>query len=257
MNASLTQRRAFHPTIDTLERREVLSSANLSLVGMSHIIAPPNAQTSSVAIATRQVAIESIRIAPNPFKNLEYLEVSKLKPGDIIISTESAAESWAIRKLTSSAYSHAALYIGKGQIIDATAKRVKVRPLAELMRDASRVGVIRVKNLTDAQQKATLKSAAAKVGRPYNYVALGLNGIAKLFGYVTMPWVSVVADSYLKGRLLAIGPGYFCSELVIRSFRSAGVSIAPTNGDTPGGIIDYALDNRNRFDFIGRLRAGK
>lgn len=50
------------------------------------------------------------------------VDLAQLVPGDVLLTTEATATSWAIRQVTRSLYSHAILYVGEGLIIDSSPK---------------------------------------------------------------------------------------------------------------------------------------
>ncbi|QEH38751.1 hypothetical protein OJF2_73570 [Aquisphaera giovannonii] len=273
MGHRFSERRRYQAGLETMERRDVPAVA-LAAASPAHILAaavradgsgasqpaPTPALGATGAAQLRHPSAHpfSFSIAPDPFKDRPLLNTSDLKVGDILFSTTSADESNLIRKLTNSAYSHAALYIGNGKIIDATSKGVTARELSALTGDATRVGVMRVNGITTAQAFKAYTTAHELVGKGYNYTALGLNAVRKLFD-LTNP-VSALKrfflEGYKKGQLPAIGSGYFCSELVIHAYRQANVTVASSRGDSPGGMIDYAMDHSSRFQFVGRLPTG-
>lgn len=253
--------RSYRPLLEDIERRDVPTSG---LAGHVAEALPPPALTVQVQgprlaraemVATaRGGTIAALRNS-DPFAGLAFIDRSSLRPGDILVSTEDARISDAIRTATFSAYSHAALYVGEGKIIDATGKGVLRRDLSALTEPATRVGVLRVNNLTAAQQSAALATARRLVGKSYNYFGLIFGGVVELAPVYR--FYRAVTGAPLKVSGSVLGPGYFCSELVIKAYKSAGITIAPEAGDTPGGIINYALNRPLQFQFVGRLATGK
>ena len=60
---------------------------------------------------------------------------SALEAGDLIVSTTAARVSRGIRTATSSPVSHAMLYVGNGQVIEAIQEGVVERPLSTITRE--------------------------------------------------------------------------------------------------------------------------
>ncbi|MDG3005125.1 YiiX/YebB-like N1pC/P60 family cysteine hydrolase [Paludisphaera mucosa] len=218
----------------------------------AHDAPAAGASPQVVELSSGLAAQSTQRMFPDPFRGLPVIDVGSLRPGDILVSTEkNSFVSKQIRKLTFSNFSHASLYVGGGNIIDATFPVVSRRPLAKLTDPASVVGVIRVNDLTPAQAKTVVRAAEQSRGKIYGAAGIAGGLIAELtpafrfFRAVTgKPW---------KFTGTSLAPGVFCSEMVIGAYRRAGVKIAPEVADTPGGIVDYAMDDPSRFTFVGTL----
>ncbi len=237
---------AFRPQLESFERRDV---PTIGLIAHAAVVAVPAPH------ATHVVALAIPRTVGDPFATLATIGRQDLRPGDILVSTEAGGISQTIRKATLSAYSHASLYIGDGKIIDATKPGVRERNLAALTQPALRVGVIRVGSLTAAQTNQVLSTTKSLVGKPYNTTGLAV-GLATELNLIYRTY-RLVTGNALKVSGSTLGRGYFCSELVIKAYKSAGLTVAPEAGDTPGGIIDYAMSNPAQFQLAGRLAVGK
>jgi|GEM_PF-1365659 len=253
------KRRAYRPQVEGFEKRDVPTTG---LTGSLGIAARQDLAPAPLAFplhrqklqAKLAIDVSAASSTADPFMGLTLLDRTALKPGDILVSTEDARISSAIRTSTFSAYSHAALYVGDGKIIDATKLGVRKRSLSDLTDPALRVGVIRVTGVSSIQNTQVLRTAQRLVGKSYNYFGLIFGGLVELTPiYRTY---RAVTGEPLKVSGSTLGPGYFCSELVIKAYKSAGLSIAPDSGDTPAGIINYAIQHPQRFQLIGRLVAG-
>ena len=91
------------------------------------------------------------------------LDAAALRPGDIILSTERATESFAIRAATWSPYSHAAIYLGHSKFAEAVGLGVRVRAVSTIVKERVKVVRLRVDAAEDAEGLATM--AAEKVNR--------------------------------------------------------------------------------------------
>lgn len=227
---------------------------------VQQVVQPPATMRAAPNLtAPKEFPASTIVLAPmmrrDPFAILGLIDKSELKPGDILVSTEEAGISKNIRDVTRAAYSHAALYVGDGKIIDATKAGVTKRDLSALTDPASRVGVIRVDQLTDKARDKVLATANKLVGKSYNYLGM-------VFGIVGELKPSLRLQRLLQGEPFKVtgstfGFGYFCSELVIKSYATAGIHVAADPADSPGGIIDFAQARPRAFQLVGRLDVGK
>jgi cell wall-associated NlpC family hydrolase len=87
----------------------------------------------------------------DPGRGGQSIGLSVLKNADIIVSTTNAAISRAIRMATGSAVSHAILYIGGGQVMEAIGEGVTLRPLSQAIAQARLAVTYRHPSITDAQ----------------------------------------------------------------------------------------------------------
>jgi hypothetical protein len=256
--AAIARTRAELATLRATRRAAALERAAASGETWTRAeLAAARATGGAAALAARGADYGSAGLLPgdpDPFAILSMVDPATLRAGDILVSTENGATSARIRDVTFSAYSHAALYVGDGKIIDATSAGVQQRDLSALTKPALRVGVIRVSDLSAQQSEVVVKAASRLVGKSYNYFGLIFGGVIELLP--AYRFFRLVTGKPLKVSPSSLGPGYFCSELVIKAFEVAKVKIAPESGDTPAGIIDYARTNPTRFQLVGRLATG-
>lgn len=170
---------------------------------------------------------------------------SQLQPGDVLLcrgNTEgvslSAYISSEIAAATSSPYTHAALYLGDGQIVDARVLQgIRVRRLTELLASTQYIAAMRQPGLWDPVRIARLKAFAKtldELGAKYNTDAFA--------GYVLEPELNRKVkweehrkahhDSVMEQIEAAFArPSrppedplrkYFCSELVVAAFVHVG-----------------------------------
>lgn len=172
------------------------------------------------------------------------MEHSDLKAADILLSTGDAIESRAIRGASLSRYSHAALYIGDGDVIEAIADGVKKDTLTNVIDDDTLVAVYRRAPMSEAQATAVVRYAVNQRGKSYDYTgALGA-GVTSGSGYpisfiispliTSAGLVSDVINRVLPERT------FFCSELVAMAFASANVPLTSGAASTTPADISCA-----------------
>ncbi len=247
--------------VATPAHRTHIVAAVAPAVHQAHVIsaAAPAVHQAHVATAVaspnHQAHVDTAITIVDPFESLAIRDQADLHPGNILVTTGEGRVSKAIRDVTLSEYSHAALYVGGGKIIDATGEGVRERSLPALTLPSTRVGIIRADGLTEAQTDRVVGTAHKLVGKPYNYLGLIVGAVKELHLIVRLYRLATGEPFKATGSVL--GLGYFCSELVIKAFHTAGVTIAPESGDTPQGIISYATGHPTRFELVGRLPAGR
>ena len=156
------------------------------------------------------------------------LDPDKLRPGDVIFSTERAKESFVIRWFTRSPYSHAAIYLGDGLYAEAVDVGVRARSVTTVVKE--RLKFIRLKGGPSAEVAS--KAAAERVNR-YLFLEYGL-------GSALLSLLSAVPS--VNSRAL------FCSQLVAKVYEDIGVAVVPglpSEKVTPG-----LLANSKQFEDI-------
>jgi hypothetical protein len=206
---------------------------------------------------------------------------SQLKPGDVLLcrgNTEgvslAAYVSGEIAAATSSPYTHAALYLGEGQIVDARILQgIRVRPLTELIASTQYIAAMRQPGAWDAVRVDRLRAFAKwldELGAKYN-----TNAVAS---YVLEPelnrkmrWEAhrkAHHDSVMEKIEAAFAQPkppqddpqrkYFCSELVVAAFVHVGY-LGP-GADViydPGHLAPGDIPRDHTFGFlVGYLAKG-
>jgi hypothetical protein len=171
-----------------------------------------------------------------------------LRVGDIVISTTSHNDSLAVRLATKAPVSHATLFVGSpDHIVEALAQGVVENSIAGALSDDSLAVAFRVRELTPGQAQLAADYAISQVGKKYDY----WNAFT-----AAVPWWGPLVSPVLVGPILRrIDLGkrdstFFCSELVIESFRQAGhpLTVAPSDEVLPGDIP------RLKVDYVGHLK---
>lgn len=177
---------------------------------------------------------------------LTDLHPSQLEPGDILLCrgnvggvSPTAYIRSQIAEATSSPYTHAALYLGTGKIVDARVLQgIKVRPLIELIADSDYVAAVRQPDVWSNDRIARLRQFAERLD------AMGMKYNTDAFkGYVLEPvlnrklkWEQHKQDHRVTvmDQIEALFSGatsatpedpyrkYFCSELVVAAYQVVG-----------------------------------
>ncbi|TXI85538.1 MAG: hypothetical protein E6Q40_07615 [Cupriavidus sp.] len=143
-------------------------------------------------------------------------------PGDIVLTTTTAAISTAIRTVIRADISHAMICVEHASVIDSTGEGVHGRNLARIVLEPGCAGyVLRPrKPLTEQQLQAVVRYAREQVGTRYSVFQAG--------------------KSIVGGR----HPGLkqFCSRLVAQAYHCAGVALSE-NPDFchPGELLSSSL----------------
>ncbi|MGD0909979.1 MAG: hypothetical protein ABSA96_20540 [Candidatus Acidiferrales bacterium] len=185
-----------------------------------------------------------------------------LSPGDIIVSTEPTSksiQSGAIRFGTGSAISHAALYTGQSQVIEAIGSGVRRTTLSESLRDHDLAVGYRVRGLTGAKAIEVIAYAnkLAQPGAKYDLTGALSAGVSRPRGYL----ICVVALGIMPCTAAALAgqfkssDKFYCSQLVLEAFRRAGASFisADPHSSVPQDIPEAY--SRGKLLYVGHLLA--
>lgn len=204
-----------------------------------------------------------------PDDGVEFMLPANLLPGDILLTSEPTLRSAGIQLMTLAPVSHAAVYVGNGQVVEAIGSGVRVRTLEKLMQEEAVALALRYPDLSAAQGQAVRLAALAKVGRSFNYVGVALHVPFSINRRLCeLPLIpSAVRDACVRGiggihHLVTSRRALFCSQLVLQSYRQAGVPI--TSADprliSPADILhmrqgDVPSVRVNRpLQFLGHLK---
>ena len=180
---------------------------------------------------TQQVVVEPA--LPVDITALGHL----LHKADVILVEGHLRISSVIKYLTQSTWSHAALYAGDGECIDADVlEGVRRFPLAELA--PYRIRICRPISLTEADAQIIIAHATGRLGVRYD-----LKHVADLARYM----VPLPVPRSWRRRAIALGSADpsrdICSSLVAESFQAAGYPILP---EIPTPPRDAATDRSAR-----------
>ena len=157
-----------------------------------------------------------------------------LQRGDVLLVEGTSRFSTAIKYLTQSTWSHAALYLGEGTLCEADVNEgVRVVPLSEY--DGVHTRICRPVGLQPAEMDALCEFMTRRVGYSYD-----LKNVFDLARYLVR--TPPVPDR-LKRRMIALGSGAptqaICSTLLAQAFDSIRYPILPEielHGDELPGV---------------------
>lgn len=178
------------------------------------------------------------------------LQAEIIQRGDILLVEGTSRISEAIKYITQSTWSHAALYVGSGQLIEADVSAgVRYLPLTEY--DPYHTRICRPVGLAHSEISAVIDYMSARVGHQYD-----MRHIVDLARYlVPAPPVPI----RWRSRLLVLGSGdptrAICSSLIASAFHSVRYPILPVHEEAPdvrGGEVlrrrHYSLFTPRDFD---------
>lgn len=188
-------------------------------------------------------------------QNLKISEQFSLKPGDILLSRSGGFLSKSIRffeKLRSgnSRYSHAALYIGNGQIIESLVE-VAINDISKY--DNQEIVIWRIKGFSDDDRLRVVKTALKEAGDNYGWSKIGLFALDSL----ATPLVNVFRKNKKPvnffTKKLSIIPSHVCSQKVsLWWLKGAGFNWAENiSSIDPDYIDDYMIktNQENVFEY--------
>lgn len=133
-------------------------------------------------------------------RNMYILDMSQLKEGDVLLTSEKKPRSKAVRGVTFSGFSHAILYVGHGSYIHSDSKGVHSANIQRLLFDnPSRVKVLRPKML----------------GTPTNASMYARSQIGKEYSLKEAVRTKIGTKRKKENK-------QFCSRLVAEAFEHAG-----------------------------------
>lgn len=195
-------------------------------------------------------------------------------PATCWFSSSLGVTSLGIRAFSASSVSHVALYVGEGQVAEATGAGVQVISLQQALAHSDKLFALRVPDLTPDQATA-MKSFAWQVkDSGYNY-----RGIIQFIPYmVTKPLcslnpfsrdfrqqcVSGLAKAQLGDAASGDKKAWFCSEFVSEAFVRAGhpLTLAQTAWISPSDLLhmregDVAtFKPETQLQYVGHLKLG-
>lgn len=170
------------------------------------------------------------------------LEANNLLPGDIILTAQDELVSKAVRKATSSQFSHAMLYVADHSCIHSDADGVhSVNTQRELFADEGHAAVFRLRRLDPSAVERACMYARTQVGKQYS-----------------VP--EVVKSRFRRaGDKLDESNRQFCSRLVAQAYAYAGVQLVPNPDycypvDFASSPLLHAVPNALRQATSGEIR---
>lgn len=137
-------------------------------------------QVSRQAVPTESLWYQFKRKVINFVSNINYNKASvhavtedmadkvlpRVKAGDILLRrTEGTSGNFFIP----SWWKHAGVYVGDGQVVDATFHGIQKRSFKSFMTEGDHVLIVRAKNLDATQRQSIANYANRQVGKPYDF----------------------------------------------------------------------------------------
>ena len=200
-----------------------------------------------------------------------FVRADQLRPGDILLTSMPGIAAAGIELLTTAPVSHAAVYIGKGRVIEAVRSGVRMRSIEQIMAEESIALVLRYPGLSDAQARRIREYAQHKLGAGFSFFGVSVQAPYSITRKACeLPLVaSPLRDACIRAmgvfsQLAETERQLFCSQLVLQAYRSAGVPL--TDADprivSPGDILHMregdvpSLRIHKALHYVGHLKYG-
>lgn len=209
------------------------------------------------------------KIALSPGNGGRLIEADALQPGDILLSATNGITSAGIRLMTLAPVSHAALYIGEGQVVEAVGQGVRKRSIGEVIHEEAVVVAFRHPRVQAAHHEKLRSYALEKVGRPYDHIGIVLQAPFSIERRLCeLPLIpDVIRNACLQG-MAAVQLGaynndrFFCSQLVLESYRHAGLPITDAHPRwvSPADILHMregdvpSIRTHQPLSYVGHLK---
>ncbi|RYG39290.1 MAG: hypothetical protein EON93_00175 [Burkholderiales bacterium] len=152
---------------------------------------------------------------------LHALDESSLLPGDVLLSYGTQMMD---HPGCESGYSHAAIYLGSGEILESDAGGVKRSSVDDILLAYDHIAVMRADNVWSNKRVASLKHFAERqIGKKFNAHALPR---IELLRQTNIDGAHQQILDHFAGKgapVVTERPVYFCSELVVSAFIDAGI----------------------------------
>lgn len=164
--------------------------------------------------------------------------IGSLQPGDIInmtphrppgeqkplLKSVSDAAFTAASRTAQGSYTHTAIYVGGGKIVESRlGEGVTLKPLDEMLKDKSFV-VMRPKGVSRKDRLKAAAFAKSKVGKDYDSTALAIAGAGRVLPKSVAKLTGHIADDVLRKRR----DSWQCSELIAAAYAKVGLTDLPT-----------------------------
>lgn len=185
---------------------------------------------------------------------LKKIAIEKMERGDILLmSPYKNLWKYPIATLinwgTESEWSHGALYLGKGLIIESNGKHgVHISTIhhGKYNNDYDWI-TLRVKPEYKYTIEPTIKYAESKMWKGYDFFATYWLG----FIFALKKIFNISINKFLKNdNILESKDRYFCFELVTDAYAAAGIDIPKEGGIDAGNIVTATFLNSNYLDLI-------
>ena len=210
------------------------------------------------------------KLALNPTNGGQLVDAAALKPGDIILTAENSLKSASIQLITLSPVSHAAVYLGNSEVVEAVGEGIRKRTMRDLLAEEATVVAFRHPEFAPQHFPGMTAFVDKHMGQKYNYFGIMLQAPfaieRRLCELPLMP--SALRDMCIRGiAAVQLGLGrndqFFCSQFVLEAYKSAGLPLTDADprlinpgdllhmreGDVPSVRIHRALQ------YVGHLKS--
>lgn len=161
-----------------------------------------------------------------------FVVPADLQPGDILLSADAGIASAGIRLLTTSPVSHAAIYVGDGEVAEALRGGVRLRRMERVLQEETVVAAFRHPALDEERALHLSRFARGQVGKSYDYLGVVMHAPFALQRRVCeLPGVPTFLREACLSTLATVqlinggDDRFFCSQFVLESYRAAGLPI--------------------------------
>lgn len=210
--------------------RALVLAALLAIAGCATQIADRHPSDPEASLPGKALTFQRKSLTPTDGGRLARVE--DLLPGDILLSADAGIASAGIRLLTTSPVSHAAVYVGDGEVAEALGGGVRLRSMAKVMAEETVVAVFRHPALDDERAARLVAFAREQVGKPYDYVGVMMHAPFALQRRVCeLPGVPTVLREACLSMLATFqlihggDDRFFCSQFVLETYRAAGLPL--------------------------------
>lgn len=237
--------------------------------GLSPIEAYAQFQYTATSMAlARQAYAFAEEIPLSPANGGQSIDASALRIGDILLSRASGVVSRAIRTVSDAPVSHASVYIGGGQVVEALANGVVLNQLEDSVGSNEVVVAFRYPNLTSEQELRIRDFVGQHLGTGYNYWGIVRQAPFSVDRRICERLPDGMRQRCTSGMArIFLGRGdtdrFFCSQLVVAAYQHAGVPL--TSADprwvSPGDLARMREDAVPAFtithplQYVGHLKA--
>lgn len=179
-----------------------------------------------------------------------------MKPGDVIL-TNGRGIRWGSlpiklanffkRGYKNRHWTHAALYIGDGQVVEAFPAGIVKRDLKESYLGGDfQLLILRHKNASQASLQKSIDFCKNSVSKKYDARAL----VYFLLYNLTPPQIHFILEDEFIGKCFNIKDAYFCSELLSMGLQVAGVYCFERE---PYKVMPIDFNNKFLFDTVTKV----
>lgn len=209
-------------------------------------------------------------LALNPSNGGQLVDAASLKPGDIILTSENTLKSASIQLITLSPVSHAAVYLGGNEVVEAVGEGIRKRSIGDMVAQEATVVAFRHPDFAANHMPGMNAFVDKHIGQKYNYFGIMLQAPfaieRRLCELPLMP--SALRDLCIRGiAAVQLGLGrndqFFCSQFVLEAYKSAGLPL--TDADprlfTPGDLLHMregdvpSVRIHRALQYVGHLKS--